>query len=777
MRRVLSFVLALTVLFTLAVIPAEASSPVDDYINSMSPKQKITQMLMMDFRQWKSEGEETATDFTVMNDEVRQILTDYDFGAVVCYANNIKTTEGTFALTAAMQDAATQDNGIPMLIATDQEGGIVYRLGSGTALPGNMALGATRNPEYARETGRIIGSELSSLGINVSLAPVVDVNSNANNPVIGLRSYGDDVETVGNMASECIAGMAESGVIGCAKHFPGHGDTAINSNYGLPSVDKPLDVLMNNELAPYKTAIAQGVDMIMAANILYPQLEQDTILSEKTGKNESLPVPMSDDIITGLLKGTLGFEGIVCTDSMKMAGIADYWDEVQAAINAINAGVDLICVPTSVHSKEDLPKLDAVINGVLAAVNNGEIPASRLDDACRRILTVKKNHGILDYDAASFSLAKAKAVVGSAENRAKEHEMAVKAVTVIENKNNALPLKVTENSKVLMLTPYNNELAPLAMGWNRVKQAGLIPAGAQVKVVRYANTGTPYDISDYRAALDWADTVLIDSEVSASSYIANSAWIYAGARSLLEYASQNGKKTVVMSIDLPYDVQLYPEADAVLAVYCSNGSNYDPEEVLRTGMTDSDIACCPNMIAGIEVAFGAFGASGVLPVNIPAFDMASGSYSENLAYARGYGLFYNAVDNTPVDKSELQRTVSEAKKLDRSAYTADTWQALNKALKNAENVLQDADAGEKDVLAALGTLQSAVNALEKVKAEPTSAPENKASPVDEKSPNTGDPFISKFNGIGCSPMALCVIIEVFALAAVIYLFACKKKEN
>lgn len=683
MKKVLSIVLLFALLFTLVGIPAEAETTVEDYLNGMSPKQKVTQMLMLEFRQWKCAGEETATDFTVMNDEVRQILTDYDLGAVICYANNIKTTEDTFALMAAMQEAATQDGGIPLLIATDQEGGIVYRLGSGTALPGNMALGATRNLEYARETGRIIGSELSALGINVSLAPVVDVNSNANNPVIGLRSYGDDVETVGNMASKCIAGMAETGVIGCAKHFPGHGDTATNSNYGLPEINKPLEVLMNNELAPYKTAIAQGVDMIMAANILYPQLEQDTILSEKTGENESLPAPMSDDIITGLLKKTLGFNGIVCTDSMKMAGIADYWDEVQAAINAINAGVDLISVPTSVHSKEDLSKLDAIINGVLAAVNSGDIPASRLDDACRRILTVKKNHGILDYDAANFSLAKAKAVVGCAENRAKEHEMAVKAVTVVENKNNTLPLKATETSKVLMLTPYNNELAPLAMGWNRVKQAGLIPAGAQVKVVRYSNTGTPYDISGYQADLDWADTVLIDSEVSASSYIANSAWIYAGARSLLEYASQNGKKTVVMSIDLPYDVQFYPEADAVLAVYCSNGSNYDPEEVLRTGRTDSDIACCPNMMAGIEVAFGLYGASGVLPVNIPAFDMASGNYGTELAYARGYGLTYRAIGDEPAPEQEEPQPIpdktdtksdapkEEAKPAAKSPHTGD----------------------------------------------------------------------------------------------------------
>ena len=652
MKKVLSFILSLAILFTLTVIPAEASPSVNDYISGMSLKQKITQMLMMDFRKWKCAGEEADTDFTTMNDEVRQIIENYDFGAVICFANNIKTTEDTFALTMAMQDAAMRDDGIPLLIATDQEGGIIYRLGSGTALPGNMALGATHDTDCAYESGRIIGSELSSLGINVALAPVVDVNNNANNPVIGLRSYSDDAGIVGDMASSCIEGMSEYDVIGCAKHFPGHGDTTTDSHYGLPSVDKSLDMLMKNELAPYKIAIPQGIDMVMTAHILYPQLEDDTIFSEKTGKDENLPATMSDDIITGLLKGTLGFQGIVCTDAMNMAGITDSWNEVQAVINAINAGADLICMPTSVHCLEELPKLDAIIESVIAAVNRGEIPESRLNDACRRILTVKANRGILDFNAANFSLGKAQSIVGCADNRAAERKIAAKAVTVIENKNNILPLKLTESSRFLMLTPYSNECAQLVMGINRAKQAGLIPDGAQFRVVCYENTGSPYDISPYREDLDWADTVLINSEISSSSNIANASWVYTGPRALLEYASQNGKRTVVMSINLPYDVQLYPEADAILAVYGCKGSSVDPTEALIGGITESKTACGPNITAGIEVAFGVFGASGVLPVDIPMFDKASGNYCEKLVYSRGYGLFYSAANNTPADKPE-----------------------------------------------------------------------------------------------------------------------------
>ena len=231
-------------------------------IDNMSLHDKVTQMMMVDFRLWNN------ADFTVMNDEVREIIEVYNFGAIILFANNIKETEQSFNLVTEMQAAATKDEGIPMIITADQEGGSVYRLGSGTALPGNMALGATyatHGTKYATEAGRIIGSELSVLGINSNLAPVVDVNNNANNPVIGLRSYSDDATMVGNLAAATIAGMAEYNVIGCAKHFPGHGDTDTDSHYGLPTVDKSFSELSSNELKPYELAIEQGVEMIMTA--------------------------------------------------------------------------------------------------------------------------------------------------------------------------------------------------------------------------------------------------------------------------------------------------------------------------------------------------------------------------------------------------------------------------------------------------------------------------------------------------------------------------------
>lgn len=396
--------LAFALCSTVVTANVKASNRVEDMLNRMTLRQKITQMLMVDFRYWDEDTTDSVEKqpFTKMNSQVQKIVEDYDFGAIIYFAQNIQTTEDTFQLSMDLQKAATKDNGIPLLISADQEGGSVYRLGSGTALPGNMALGATGNSEYARNAGQIIGSELSVLGINTNLAPVVDVNNNANNPVIGLRSYGDDAAMVGEMASKTIQGLAEYNVIGCAKHFPGHGDTATDSHYGLPSVDKSKEVLLQNELKPYEVAIDQGIEMIMTAHILYPQLDNSTVLSDKTGNQEKLPATMSKAIITDLLKGEMGFEGIVCTDAMNMQGVSDTYDQVQAVKLAINAGVDMICMPCVLYDLDDLQDLDAIINGVETAVNNGEISEDRLNDAVRRILTVKENRGILDWNEKIF---------------------------------------------------------------------------------------------------------------------------------------------------------------------------------------------------------------------------------------------------------------------------------------------------------------------------------------------------------------------------------------
>ena len=638
MKRMLALVLALVMVIGMMPaisVSAQTTDRVAELVANMSLRDKVTQMMMVDFRKWGATVD-SATDFTEMNDEVRKIIEDYNFGSIILFANNIKETEQSYNLTMAMQEAATKDGGLALIICADQEGGSVYRLGSGTALPGNMALGATyaaNGTKYALHAGQIIGSELDAVGINGNLAPVVDVNNNANNPVIGLRSYGDDATMVGELASASIAGMAEYNVIGTAKHFPGHGDTATDSHYGLPSVDKSLEVLMENELAPYVVAIDQGIEMIMTAHILYPQLESDKIVSNKTGEAESLPATMSDDILTGLLKEQMGFEGIIVTDAMNMAGIADTWDQVQSVIIAINAGVDLFCMPCRLYCQDDLKDLDAIINGVIAAVESGEISMDRINDAVTRILTVKENRGILDYKAEEHTLDKALETVGSDANRAKERELAAAAVTVVKNENNVLPLQLTENSKVLMAVPYDNERAQMIMGWNRAKEACLIPEGAEVKYVRFSSSSP---IDSLRADLEWADTYIINSEISSTSSgrMKYGHWLSNMPNQICDYAAANGKTAIISSVDKPYDVQLYPNADAIVAAYGCKGSSVDPTEALIGGATGSAAAYGPNIIAAVEVILGTYAAQGKLPVNIPNIELHRKTKTEYMSHLR-----------------------------------------------------------------------------------------------------------------------------------------------
>lgn len=700
MKRILAVILLISMLTGVILMPTGAEeTDVRQIMARMSLRDKIAQMLMVDFRYWDENPQDDVEKepFTVMNGQVRDILGRYRFGAVIYFAQNLTGTYQAYHLTQAMQQATVDGGGLPMLICTDQEGGSVYRLGEGTALPGNMALGAAGEPIYSYLAGTVMGRELAALGINTNLAPAVDVNSNAANPVIGLRSFGDDPKVVGQLASEIIDGMAAHGVIACVKHFPGHGDTATDSHYGLPLVDKSLQELRESDLIPFATAVDRGVDMVMTAHILYPQLETGSEYSNKTGKQQALPASMSPNILTGLLKEEMGFQGIVVTDAMNMAGVADYWDPVQAVVLAIRAGVDMVCMPCTLQKEEDLTRLEAILQGVETAVEEGMIPLSRIEDAVERILTVKQNRGVLGWKAENHMLETALQTVGSDANREMERYISAAAVTVVENKEETLPLRLEEDSRVLMLVPYENEKSLMLLGWNRAAEAGLIPAGAQVQVVRFHKDA---NLNTFLSQIDWADTLIFNSEISQSSRLSGGRWESAYILDVLDYAKQQGKTAIVMSVDKPYDVQSYPQADAVLAVYGCKGANLDPTAVLTGGVTGSQEAFGPNIVAGIEVIFGVFGAQGKLPVDIPLY--SEGTFQQETVYPRGYGLHYDSLIFPTVTEPAQEETEPE------TASTAPETTALD-TVPEPEKVEPEKSAGRRNfrtpvALAAVGIL-------------------------------------------------------------------------
>ena len=660
---------------------------VEDIVSHMSTRQKITQCIMIDFRTW-SDGTGKPYDMTSLDPEVAEILSEYQFGSVILFGENIKKTGDAVALVRDMQAAAiegvdgingTGDDGLPMIVATDQEGGIVYRLGSGTALPGNMALAATGDPANAETSGEIIAKELSAVGINTTLAPVIDVNSNAGNPVIGIRSFSDDADIVGEYGSRFIKGLDRYNTIGCAKHFPGHGNTDTDSHYGLPVVDRSLDELMQCELKPYQIAVSQGIDMIMTAHIMYPQIDKTTILSEKTGQEEARPATLSHTILTDILRGQLGFSGVVITDSMVMKGIADTFNADQATLEAFKAGADIVTMPISQgreggtipYNKETWTEdFEKILTTAETAVESDDELKASLDESVARVLKLKKEKGILDYDASQYTAEKAASVVGCSEHRAKERDMAAKAVTVVRNDNKVLPVRLNEKSRVLMLAPYNNERAQMVMGFNRAKDAGLVPDTARARFYRFSSDD--YEVEgELKNAIDWADTVIICSELYNANDMSYNGWRSAGIRDCTEYCKTQGKKSVVMSINFPYDVQLYPDADAVAAVYGWDGSGIDltspdvVQKLLYGEITEDEDAYGPNIAAGVEVMLGVYGAAGKLPVSVPAFDPESKTYTDETVYPRGSGITYDKLDPVqpePDDPVKPAKKVTKPKK-------------------------------------------------------------------------------------------------------------------
>ncbi|EQC77224.1 Beta-hexosaminidase [Streptococcus sp. HSISM1] len=630
-----------------------ASPQVEKLLEDMPLKQKVTQMIMPDFRKWQEAGQESPQDLTKVNAEVAEAIDKYDFGGVILFAENVKETKQTLALTQDMQKAAIENkanNGkIPLLLAIDQEGGIVYRLGSGTALPGNMAIGATNDPKLAKEAGQIIGRELSALGLNVDFAPVLDTNNNPQNPVIGLRSFSSDPNRVAYLGIPMMKGIQDYNVAVAAKHFPGHGDTAVDSHTGLPLVDKSLTELEKLELLPFKKAMDAGVDLLMTAHIQYPQIEKDQVVSKETGEKIYVPATLSDDILTGLVRKKYGYKGVIVSDAMGMDAIAKNFGEVEAVKMAIKAGVDLVLMPTTLRSKADLTKIDTIVNAVVDAVQTGDISEERLNESVRRILTLKEKRGVLNFDPSARTAEKAEEAVGSILNRDLERKIAAAAVTVVKNEENTLPFKVQTGDHVLLLGAFENEVPGLNLGMRRLIADGVLPKDTSFVAKNFTKEST---LDSLKEDLEKATHIVVISEIGYEGQLDKDFWRTKIPTEIVNYANTNHKKAAVLSISKPYDVANYPAAKAILAVYGNKGM--DPTESLKP-----DNAFGPNIPAGVEVIFNGKEHLGTLPVDIPK--IVDGKMSETeYAYRIGHGLFYPAPAPlpTPLPTPEAQDPTS-----------------------------------------------------------------------------------------------------------------------
>jgi beta-N-acetylhexosaminidase len=448
---------------------------------------------------------------------------------------------------------------LPLIISTDQEGGTVNRLKGGTHFPGNMVIGATAQTGFARKAGRAIALQLKSAGINMDFAPVVDVNNNPLNIVIGVRSFGSDPHLVANMGVAFIKGMQKAGIASCAKHFPGHGDTSADSHLELPVIEHSRERLEKVEIYPFKQAIKAGVDSIMTAHIFVPALEP----------GDGIPATLSSNILNGLLRKELGFEGVIITDCMEMKAIADNFGTVEGAVIAIEAGADIVLI------SHTLAKQKAAIEETIKAVKKGRITEERIRESVLRILKLKEKR-IRSGCPPGTRYGK----IGKNKEEKIAREISKAGVTLIKNQENLIPLK--GSYKKIMVVDFIAKKLSLAEDEVRGKDLLVDFLRKDGMDVRYSAITEKSKGLPLVAGLD----LII---VCANNVLQNTFQVSA----IKEL--QNTGIPIIVILGNPYDFQVLNEMPEVLIIY----------------------DCSPfNLEVAVGIIKGKYKAKGVLPVNL-----------------------------------------------------------------------------------------------------------------------------------------------------------------
>ncbi|WP_276355892.1 beta-N-acetylhexosaminidase [Cohnella caldifontis] len=346
---------------------SESGDDLARLVRSMTLEEKIGQLLL------------AGVEGTTADAAARRMIAEDRVGGIILFKNNLSSGVRSSVELLNGLKAANAGNPAPLFLSVDQEGGRVNRLPKDfVPMPANAAVGKTGQAPLAKEMGALIARQLKLLGFNTDFAPVLDINSNPKNPVIGDRSFGSRADLVTDMGLAETAGIRGGGIIPVVKHFPGHGDTAVDSHLDLPIVRKTEAELQALELIPFEAAVQSGADAVMVAHILFPELDPD------------VPASLSGNIIGGLLRGKLGFDGVVITDDLSMGAIAKHYGLEDAAIRAVLAGADVLLMAHGYGTEHRIRE------ALLGAVGDGRIPESRIDESVTRILKLKRTYGLTD---------------------------------------------------------------------------------------------------------------------------------------------------------------------------------------------------------------------------------------------------------------------------------------------------------------------------------------------------------------------------------------------
>ncbi|MFD4987543.1 glycoside hydrolase family 3 protein [Streptomyces sp. NPDC058374] len=472
--------------------------------------------------------------------DAAELIATYHVGGIIYFtwARNTRDPHQIAELSNGIQRASLgQKNGLPVLVSTDQEHGIVCRVGApATLLPGAMALGAGGSRTDTRRAAHIAGAELAALGILQNYAPDADVNVNPANPVIGVRSFSSDPEAVAELVAAQVKGYQGAGVAASAKHFPGHGDTTTDSHEALPTIHHTREEWERLDAPPFRAAIAAGIDSIMTAHIVVPSLDP-----------AEDPATLSRPILTGILREELGYDGVVITDSLGMEGVRTKYGDDRVPVLALLAGVDQLLNP---------PSIKVAYDAVLAAVRDGELTEERIDASVLRVLELKARRGL--FEDPYVTRREVDRTVGVRAHLAEADRIAERTTTLLAHRDGLLPLSRRTHRDLLVVgadpaSPSGTTGPPTTALTEELTELGF-----RVTTLPTGTTPTQAAIDAAVAAAEGKDAVVVGTyNVTADS----------AQRELVRALAATGVPVVALAIRNPYDVAHLPEADAVLATY------------------------------------------------------------------------------------------------------------------------------------------------------------------------------------------------------------------
>ncbi|QGV80554.1 glycoside hydrolase family 3 protein [Streptomyces ficellus] len=577
-------------------VPAAAAADdrrLKQLVSRMSLEEKVGQLFVMRvYGHSATEPDQADVDANLKEIGVRnaaELIAKYHVGGIIYFswAHNTRDPHQIADLSNGIQRAALGRPArvpVPVLISTDQEHGIVARIGEpATLMPGAMALGAGGSRSDARRAAQVAGAELAALGIRQNYAPVADVNVNPANPVIGVRSFGAEPGAVAAMVAAQVGGYQRAGVAATSKHFPGHGDTSVDSHYGLPTISHTREQWRTLDAPPFRAAIAAGIDSIMTAHIVVPALDP-----------AEDPATLSRPILTGILREQLGYDGVVVTDSLGMEGVRTKYGDDRVPVLALKAGCDQLLNP---------PKLDVAFHAVLNAVRGGEISETRVDESILRILRLKVRLGLFRDPYVTHGAVDR--TVGTRSHLATADRIAERTTTLLLNEGALLPLRAAERPNLLVVgadvaSPSGTTGPPTA-----TLGAALAALGFTTTVLPTGTAPTAAKIDEAVAAAAGKDAVVVGTyNVSASS----------AQRTLVSRLAATGVPVVTVAIRNPYDIAHLSGQRATLATY---------------SWTDVELRAAARVIAGRARP------EGRLPVPVQRADDPA-----RVLYPVGYGLGY-----------------------------------------------------------------------------------------------------------------------------------------